>query len=663
MPLFFLPVVPDVWGFGKNWLLIGSALIGLALWTVMTIVGKEESFRTNRSFWLMVLMGVWATISFLRLEKGVEMRSVTTLGGWGTLVALVAWCFLWLQVGDEEEKKKQVNWLTAAGIIVAISSLVVFLIPNSKLPIVWPKDNAVVNISSGFSPVGSLLAEVGLLLFLVLEWVKRLVDKTKKSEGFNYIKEALVLALLVLGLGLGGFRMVKTGLAMIDNVSAWVIAVEVFKRSPLWGMGLGNYVQAFNAYRPASYNLTQYWSSVFWGSRYGVLQIWTELGLPGLILIGLLVSKMLGLKKNNWEWWEVMIFWVVFLLTPLTWVGWWLVVWMMANKMGETKKTAMVLRVGENGFNVAPWLVGVVLVGISVWGGWWWVRILRGEILMRGALVAAAKNDGSKTYNEQIKAIGANSWSAEYRRVYSQTNLALAMTMLSNKDISDEDKQKAAVLVQQAVREGKAAVALDSQNPTYWSNLASIYKQLIGLVDGAADWSYQAYNQMVILDPVNPMSRLDLGGLLFAANRLEEADRVFEMVVSNKPDFANGWYNWSYTAKRLGKLGDAVSRLSQAVALVPVDSGDYEKASKELADWRKELEEAIKKQQAAQQQAKQPETLKTPEPLPSGKEEKVNVPKEELEPPKVSITPMVSPTAIPTEAPKVTTSPTVTKTP
>ena len=203
--------------------------------------------------------------------------------------------------------------------------------------------------------------------------------------------------------------------------------------------------------------------------------------------------------------------------------------------------------------------------------------------------------------------------------------------------MTDEDRQKASTLVQQAVREGKAAIALDENNPIYWLNLAMIYRQLVGMVDGAADWSYQAYQQAVVLEPANPISKLDLGGLLFAANKFEEADRVFEQVVTTKPDFANGWYNWAYSAKKLNKLEFAVARLTQAVALVPATSGDYEKANGELTTWKKELAAS------AEAMAPKAETLKTAEPLPTTGKEQVVVPTGELAP--------VVPTAVSTVSP------------
>lgn len=638
LPLFWFPLVVDPWGFSKIWFLIGSGIVGMLIWVVVLVLERDKSIITSSGFGWWLLLGLWSLVSFLRLERGVEMRSIMTVGGMGMMLGLTMWMFLWLQTSDETEKNKQIEWLTVPGLIAVVVSLVVFLLPASRLPINWPQDNPLIGIDGGFSLLGSVVVEIVFLGFLLMGWTKRLADKLKAG---SYWLELIVAAVLTLGLGLDIFRLIRGGWAIIDNNSAWVIAVETFKRSPVWGVGLGNFVEAFYQYRPASYNLTSFWATVFGGSRYGLLQLWTELGLPALIIVGLMMLSLWKKKANTFSFWRLMVFSVVWLMTPMTWISWWLIAWLMSNELGDRKERPVVFLLGEGKINVLPWVFGVLVVGGGLFGGYWWVRILMGEVYMRSSLLAASKNDGTTTYNDQIRAIAMNPWVAEYRRMYSQTNLALAKTVLANKDISEEDKQKAAVLVQQSVREGKAAIALEGKNPVFWNNLAVIYRDLVGIVDGAADWSYQAYVQAGALDVVNPAIKLDLGGLLYAANRVEEADRVFEQVVTNKPDYANGWYNWAYTAKMMGRLADAVSRLGQAVALVPVDSGDYEKASEELLAWRKELDEAIKKQQA-QQQPKPAETLKTPEPLPTTrKEEKVNVSGENLEPP---VAPSASPT-------------------
>lgn len=655
LPISFLPVVVDSFGVGRNWILMVGAIVGLVLFTATLLLEKEKTVRTSGLMWFMVALVTFGWVSWwLRLLPGVKMRSVVDFGGIGTLTAWLAWLFLWLQT--EDDRKSQVKWLTVAGAIAGVASLFVFLFPASRLPIVWPKDNPIVNISSNWSLTGSLLNEVILMAFLVAEWVKRLVKKLKKEEG--YVVEAIITSMLTLVMLLDGFRLFREGWLNMDNGMSWVIAAEAFKRSPIWGVGVGNFVEAFWLWRPVTYNLTKYWASGFRFASTGVFNLWTEMGVVGLGL-GVLMALRVWKEKKNFDGVRAILMGLLAVFLPYNFVTLWIMMWLMAGMGGKNHQLEMGVTMGEKKVNVAPWIVGVVFVGVSVFSGMWMYRIVRGEMYMRQSLLAASKNDGGGTYNLQIKAIGMMPTLAEYRRVYSQTNLSLASVILANKEMTDEDKQKASVLVQQAVREGKAAISLEESNPSYWINLAAIYRQIVGVVDGAADWSYQAYQQAVAIEPVNPMSRLDMGGLLFAAGKYDEADRAFEAVIMSKNDLANGWYNWAHTAKKLNKLPEAVGRLTQAIALVPVDSGDYEQASKELTEWKKELEVLTKKQ--AEQVSKPAETLETPKPLPTGSTGVIPVPSgADLNPPsvspiptaKVSVTPSVSPTSGPTVAPK-----------
>ncbi|MFA7675980.1 MAG: hypothetical protein WCY28_01040 [Candidatus Shapirobacteria bacterium] len=638
-PIVFIPNVIDGFGFGKNLVLMAMALVALVMWVIKLILDKEKIIKTNKLFWLSLIFVIWSGISFFRLASGIKIQSLMSPLGMGTLLSLFVLFFVLLQVNKKEETEKQFLFLTISGLVVGLTSLVVFMLPANKLPLLIPRENPLVSINSAWSLVGSILAEAILLFLLVFGWLKKLLAKIKeKAEVMTYLTDAVAVAFFGLLFLLDIYRIVKLGWGVLDLNSAWVIAVEAFKRRPLFGVGIGNFTEAFNLFRPASYNLGKYWSSVFSVSSMGILQIWTELGIIGLFLVSYLVAMVLKLRKSA-NFWQVVLILIAVLFLPLNLISVFLLVWLLSTFL-EKKETKLILNVGENNFNVMPYLIaGLTIIGIG-FSGFWIGKMFLGDFYMRQSLVAASKNDGAKTYELQIKAIVINPNLASYRKLYSQTNLALTQSLLNNEDISDVDKEKASTLVQQAVREAKAAIELDQKNPEYWYNLAGIYKSLIGLVEGSADWSYQAYQQAIVLDPVNPVLQLDMGGLFYAAGNYEQADRSFEEAVVNKNDYANAWYNWANSAKKLNKLEAAVFRLEQALKLVPADSGDYETASKELEAWKKELDEAVKKQTelAKQQQTeqKEPETLKTAEPVPTmGEEERVNVPAEELNPPVV----------------------------
>lgn len=637
-PIVFIPVVIDAFGFGKNIILVVMSFIALLLWAIKLITDKEKIVKTNKLFWLFSLFIAWSLISLYRLDLGSRMMSLMSPMGMGSWLSFFILFFVWMQVSDKEEREKQFLFLSAAGVITAITSLIIFLLPASKLPLLIPKTNPLLSITADWSFVGSLLGEVTLLFFLLFTWVKKLMEKIReKVEVKAYLLEAILTAFLALVLLLDLYRIFKSGWNFLDYKSAWIIAAETFKNQPIFGVGIGNFLKAFNASRPVSFNLTKYWAGTFSSSSMGILQIWTELGIVALLMISYLIAMVSKLKKTA-DFWKVVLFLAIALFLPVNMMVIFLLTWLLSDKIFGSSESKLLLIVGEKRTNVMPWILSImVFVGVA-YASYFTGRIFLGDYFMRQSLVAASKNDGTKTYELQIKAIGLNPYMASYRGTYSQVNMSLAQTLLSQENVGEEDKQKASALIQQAVREAKQAIALEQNNPQYWYNLAGIYKSLVGLVEGAADWSLQAYNQAIALDSVNPTYHLDLGGFLYAANDFAGAERQFEYAVTAKADYANAWYNWAYAAKQQNKLAQAVSYLEQALKLVPTDSDDYEAAEKDFESWKAELDALSKQQQVSMEEKSEvkeepvPTVVQTPQPGLSapqseiGSEEKMDIP-------------------------------------
>ncbi len=659
VPFFFLPVIYDSFGLGKSAVVWLSGMVGLILWAVGLLVEKRNELKFSKWLWWALVLLVWSAVSFFRMTVGGQARSLSSPLGFGGLLGLAIWFFLWLQIRSKEEMKIQMVFLSLSAVIVSVISLIVFLIPTSKLPLSWPARNPIVSIGNGWSITGSLISEVALLAVVLMNWLGILMKKIKTKSGFNdYFKEAIYVAFFGLVFLLDVYRLVKQGWVYLDIRSAWVIAAETLKNSPIFGVGLGNFIEAFSRFRPASFNTTPYWMSNFGVSSMGLLNWWTELGTVGLFIVGAMM--LLGWKRRKDEGFGFLaILSLLILFLPPTFVGLFLLFWLLGSTSGEAREAKMVLPIGGQSFNIMPYIVLVLVLVGSGFGGFKVVKMMMSDYYWKESLLAAAKNDGSKVYNLQIKAIASNPGMADYRAVYAQTNLALAQSILTSageKELSNEDKEKASTLIQQAVREGQAAVSLDKNVATYWSNLGSVYKALVGVIDSSLNWSVQSYQQAALLDPVNPSINMDLGSIAYGAGDYASAERYFEDVVKDKGDYANAWYNWAYASKQQNKLQDAVSRLDQALKLIPADGEDYTKGKQELDKWNKELETAVKQyqeqlkqqqeaQQKSQQQApnatqKSTEPLTTPQPLPTeGKEEKVNVSEKDLAPPQTTTTP------------------------
>lgn len=246
LPIFFLPFIYDAFGLGKNLFLLGSGLIGLIWWIVDCLKNKKEIILVNK--WLKwVIFGlVWGVLSYFRMSLGGQARSTSSLLGMGGLLGLTIWFFLWMQIRDKGEFKKQVNWLSISAVVVGIVSILVFIIPNSKLPLVWPEKNPLVSIGQGWSLVGEILAEVVLFLFLLVEWVKRITKKLKEKSDFGgYFVEAIAVVFFGLMTFLSVYKLIKMGWGYLDIRSAWAIAVETLKTKALFGVGVGNFLKHF----------------------------------------------------------------------------------------------------------------------------------------------------------------------------------------------------------------------------------------------------------------------------------------------------------------------------------------------------------------------------------------------------------------------------------
>jgi tetratricopeptide (TPR) repeat protein len=229
----------------------------------------------------------------------------------------------------------------------------------------------------------------------------------------------------------------------------------------------------------------------------------------------------------------------------------------------------------------------------------------------------------------------------------------LANSLAAQKDLSDQDRTNVSQLIQQAIREGKIAVQLDANDVRNWEELSVIYRALINVADGAKDWTTVSYSEAIRRDPVNPLLRLDLGGVFYSLKDWESAIRTFQTAVSLKPDYANAYYNLALAYEQAGKSTDAVRAMQSAVQSLDAKSPDYEAAIKKLEELAKKAKEELgASSQETVGTSKEP--LTKPQPLPTAGPgaNKVDLGPKEAPP----VTP--TPTTEPTQTPDVVLSPT-----
>ena len=214
---------------------------------------------------------------------------------------------------------------------------------------------------------------------------------------------------------------------------------------------------------------------------------------------------------------------------------------------------------------------------------------------------------------------GENPYQDFYHLAYANTNLALANALSQQENLSDQDKQQVSILIQQAIREGKAAAAANPLKADNWYSLSQIYQQIIGVAEGAQQWALDSLRQAVLLDPVNPDLRLAWGGLYYALGDFESAQRQFEIAVELKPDHANAHYNLAAAYKAQEKWEKAALELQTVLSLTEPASADFEKVQEELKEMEEKLpkkEETVVEEEEAGGQLQEPPALPTPQASP-----------------------------------------------
>jgi len=617
LPLFFLPITTDFYDFNKNILLYCFIALLLIAWGVKMVLEKRVVFKRT-PFDLPVLAVAVSFVLSTFFASTNKWESLWLTNGTGTILALTGLYFLITNLITNYQLLIT-SLIYSAGLLALIAVYQFIGFGEAFVPagqgLDWLR-------SKTWTPGGgslSLATFLGVTLVLTASRLYR-QWKAEKQSNAVFLLYWFTGLLISLGLGLTVYQLLTTAKPILLSQSAgWVVALEAFKRFPLFGVGPENFVSAFTFGKPIGLNLGQLWAFRFGVSSNYYLQLLTTVGILGLGSMFLLIWKVVKIIRtrinanadpNQRELFICLfLIFILFVFLPANFLLLF-TFYLLLALLGATFTSGEIKEESE----ILPRIIFVIVilaVGLSLYGVG---RVFAAEIFFKQSLDALTRNRGADTYNLQIKAIQNNPYADIYRIAYSQTNLALANAIAQKKDLTDQDRQDISQLVQQAIREGKAAVALGPTRVSNWENLASLYRNLINFAQGADQWAIAAYNQAIFLDPANPLLRLNLGGVYFALKNYDEAIRQFTIAVNLKPDFANGHYNLAAAFREKGMIAEAVREMEQTRGLVEFGSNDYQKTSQELEDLRAKLP----KEEKVASPSGQPETLTPPATPPAG---------------------------------------------
>lgn len=392
-------------------------------------------------------------------------------------------------------------------------------------------------------------------------------------------------------------------------IISWKIAASAFRDSPFWGTGPGTVLSNFTIYKPIEFNSTNLWNIRFNSLFNEYLNILATLGGLGLLLITIIALQYL---KSAWslisgKYGTVsisgLLFFIILALHPATLVFWiiGLIILVLFYTVNDNLTKSIHFKLGassvsSNGslsFDIFPLLLFLIILILVVIAEFFTGKYLLADYYHRQALNFVAGNNGRAAYDNLVQAENFNLYNDLYRTDLAQTNFALANAIAAAKgptsaspsgSLNDQDKQTIQQLLQQAISEGRAATTINAKSVTNWEILANIYRQITGVAQNALQFSIDAYGRAIQLDPLNPVLRLNVGGIYYSTKDYDSAIRFFSDAVNLKPDYPNALYNLSVALRDKGDLTNAQAIAEKLISIVDQKSPDYKTASDYLSD-------------------------------------------------------------------------------
>ena len=640
-PLFFLPFTQEFFATGKMYLLFFGALLLLVLATGEFLLTKKIAWEKKPlDNAVLLFFGASVLSTLLSTPNKIQALLNPSLG----IVFLFSCLILYFFASREKNKDLRSTLVYVAAIITSLVTVFYFFNPLKNVTL--PTSLQFVK-NQYFSLQGNLLETAIFLGFAaVLAFAHVFAKNAKPGRSSVLPLVSLILSVIATGGIIFSFMKVKDLLILPPFNLSWYAAVETLKQplTALFGVGVDNYSAMFTKVKDAGYNASSLWQiGSFNTSRSTLLHVFTEMGLLGLLSFALLLYQLvkhgLAAKKHHENKYALLpivyIILVAAFMPPSITLLFLVFALVIEADVHEAENNAFTLDTGK----VLPLYVGVLVIMLAFIGisGYAVGRSYAAEVYFKKSVDAFTGNNVKVVYDNMRQAVVTNPYIERFRTNFSQTNLLIANNVASKAtpategekkpELSEADRQTISQAIQAAIEEAKATVTLNPQKAVNWENLASIYRNIINVAQGADSWTVSAYQRAIILDPQNPTYRVSLGGVMFTFKNYDEAVKLFEQAIAIKPDWANSYYNLAWSSYQKADYQRAAAAMQNTVTLLDPkkDEADYKRATADLEEFKKKLpaeEEATK--EATPKSTK----LSVPTPPAQSLEPKIQLPKE-----------------------------------
>jgi Flp pilus assembly protein TadD len=609
LPLFFITLTSDPFLLPKQILITSIVVISFILIAVRMVLTRTFSFTKTVLDLPLLLLAFSFTLSTLfsinRFDSAITLIPL--------LIVLTTYPILTNIVRNAQSVFMLMCALIAGGILTTLwSTLSIYGI--FPLPVGIAQ-------TAGFSPLGGHIDQAVFLGvctliagYIALPLIKRVV--TPQTVGFM-----VACFVLAVGTGVSISQLVTTQRAvLLPFATGFQIAMGAISQDGpriaqgfFFGSGIGTFITDFTRFKPLAFNAyPDLWFLTFSQSSSFLFELLTTTGIIGLISYLFLMIRTLASPRtliHNPLFLPVALLFGVSLLLPFSFSTFALLIVCLAlfasietlrqPKKGFVIELSMValkkslthphaesptLTPSPILSRVSAAALMIVAVGVSVVA----LRYVFSDIRFTQSLSAASANNGSQTYLQQIDAISLFPYRDGYYRAFSQTNLALANSLLAleansqTASPSSQTQQTALTLIQQSITSARTATELAPLTVANWNNLSSLYRTLIGLGDNAENFAIAAAQQAVALSPNSPQERITLGGIYYQLKRDDDAIREFQIAVNLKPDYPNAYYNLGYALKEKGDRDSALKAFQAVEQLVADNPQNLERIREDI---------------------------------------------------------------------------------
>ena len=633
-------------------LLVGSiTLLSLVAWGVLMLLHGQVRIRRTPLDIPVILFALSVILSSIFSANRMD----SLIAAAGIVFAVLGYFVL---VNIFREKKVALFFLSSlvtggavATVITVLSHFKVYVLPfaATKVPTFTP-----LGTYTEFALVSVIL--LPLALFYVYPVLKKNI--TARVGVFAVAVLVLLAGIVVVGQQLlttqkpvilpfdTGFQ---TAFAAISQDSGRVLQTFFF------GEGYGTFASVFSRFHNVAFNANPLWYLSFNNSSSYLLELLATTGLVGMLSFLFLLYKAVlpvAKKRTNPFYLSVVVAFALAILLPFSLIEVLLLFFLLAGftlaqresmpheyfdvelKLVALKKGVFAFttledqQAGKQDAHPTPFVAFAVLLALALVLGYYTTAYAASDVVFQQSLAAANSNNGTATYRLQAQAINMFQFRSDYYRIFSQTNIALANSLLSlgngKASPSATAQQTAYALIQQSITTGRQATTLSPMSVPAWQNLSSIYRALIGVGQNAQDFAISAAQQATILDPVNPQEYLNLGGLYYQLGQYDNAIRMFQQAIALKSDYANAYYNLAHAYEQKGDLQSALTQLQEVATLVASNKANEAKVTAEITALQAKIGQGTQQptqQQPVRQSAGQQLGLPSPTQLPAQKQQ------------------------------------------